>query len=106
MKYYSMLVGILLSANGFAWDGAVSGKVRTIDVTGGNNYGFRIALEGSPKLCGNENSWAFINVSDSNYQTYVAVLLAAKAAQFDVRVYTNRTSDENGYCRIGYIAVR
>lgn len=93
----------IVSAN---WHGSVTGKIKTVDVADGNNYGFRVTLNGSPKLCGNEHTWAYINEADSNYQTFVAVLLAAKAAQFDVRLFTTRKNNTaNGYCRIGYISV-
>ena len=107
MKKIILALGILISSTAnAAWDGATSGKISVIDVTSGNNYGFRITLAGAPKLCGNDHAWAYINESDSNYNVYVSVLLAAKAANYNVTVYTNRKdSAANGYCRIGYIAV-
>lgn len=96
----------LSSPNVVAWDGMTTGHIRTIDVTGGNNYGFRVSLEGGPLLCGNSHTWAYINEADSNYQTYVAVLLAAKAAKQSVTLYTNRQNNaSDGYCHIGYISV-
>jgi len=96
----------LLSFSSLAWDGRVSGKVGNIDVTSGSNYGFRVTLVNGPALCGNDNKWAYLNDSDSNYQTYVSVLLAAKMADKNVTVYTNReTSSGNGYCHIGYISI-
>lgn len=95
-----------LSFSSFAWDGVVSGNIASIDVTAGNNYGFRVALEGAPALCGNSHTWAFLNESDSNYQTFVSVLLAAKAAKQNVTLYANRTAgDPIGYCHILYIRV-
>lgn len=100
----SCLTATTLAAN--AWDGIVTGNIASIDVTGGNNYGFRVALEGTPALCGNAHTWAFVNESDSNYQTFVAVLLAAKAAKQNVTLFTNKTGNEpDGYCHIGYIRV-
>lgn len=96
----------LSSHNVVAWDGMTNGHIRTIDVTGGNNYGFRVSLEGGPPLCGNSHTWAYINETDSNYQTYVAVLLAAKAAKQSVTLYTNRQNNaSDGFCHIGYISV-
>lgn len=96
----------LLSTYAYSWDGAVSGKVAKIDVTSGENYGFRVYLEGYPKLCGNDHNWAYLNETNSNYKTYVAVLLSAKAAKQDVVIYTNRKGAvANGYCNIGYISV-
>jgi hypothetical protein len=88
------------------WDGSVTGKVEEISITRGENYGFRVSLKGKPKLCGTDYWWAYINESDSNYQTYVAALLSAKAAQFDVRIYTNRDDNSgDGKCKIGFITV-
>lgn len=105
MKHLLIFFFITFPCLANAWDGAVNGKVIAVDVTGGSNYGFRIHLKGAPRLCGNDHTWAFINENDSNYNTYVSALLAAKAAQFNVTVYTNRVGGENGYCKIGYISV-
>lgn len=98
---------LTISFNSFAaWDGTVAGEVSQIHVTGGNNYGFRIYLEGKPAMCGNEHSWAYINESQSNYHVYVSVLTAAKAAGQTVKVYANRKDGAaDGYCRIGYVVV-
>ena len=104
---YLLLPLLILSTNVFgAWDGTVSGKISSINVTGGQNYGFRISLANSPKLCGNNNTWAYLNESDSNYKTYISVLLAAKMADKNVVVYTNqeKTSGQS-YCHIGYIVL-
>lgn len=90
-----------------AWDGSVEGKIQNIDVAPGENYGFRLSLQNSPKLCGNDHTWAYLNKSDSNYETFVSVLLAAKMAERSVRIYTTKeTASGNGYCRIGYIVLR
>lgn len=60
-----------------------------------------------PKLCGNQFDWAFLNETDSNYKTFVSVLLAAKASQMSVTLHTNRTGGlDSGYCQIGYLSVR
>lgn len=88
-----------------AWDGVRSGKVANIDVTGGNNYGFRVWLGGVTSMCGNDHGWAYINELDSNYQVYVSVLLAAKMAERTVVIYTTQTGS-NGYCHIGYMGMR
>ena len=97
----------LFSSLGYAWDGYVTGKIVAVDVAGGANYAFRVTLEGAPKLCNSSHSWAYINTSNSNYQTYVAVLLAAKMAGSTVTIYSNQEqSSGNGYCRIGYIVLR
>lgn len=101
----SFMLGVLLSgvtpAIAFAWDGVITGKIETIHVTGGGNYGFRVTLRGSPAACGNANGWSYLNDTDSNYKVYVAVLLLAKAQQSSVTIYSNK--DASGYCNIGYI---
>jgi hypothetical protein len=105
MKNWFFIVG-LLSFSSQAWDGHVSGKIGSIDVTSGNNYDLRVTLVNGPKLCGNGNTWAYLNNSDSNYQTYVSVLLAAKMAEKNVTIYTSKeTKSGNGYCHIGYISM-
>ncbi|MEC4729047.1 hypothetical protein HWQ46_26395 [Shewanella sp. D64] len=102
-----VLVLSLFSSSGYAWDGYVTGKIVTVDVAGGANYAFRVTLEGSPKVCNNNHAWAYLNASNSNYQTYVAVLLAAKMSGSAVTIYSNQEqSSGNGYCRIGYISLR
>jgi hypothetical protein len=87
-----------------AWDGTVVGKIKDVHVTSAENYGYRVVLDGSPKLCGNNHTWAYLNKSDSNYETYVSVLLAAKFAKTNVTLYTTK-STANEYCHIGYIVI-
>lgn len=99
-----MLLVVTYSAS--AWDGIIVGKIASIDVTAGNNYGFRVSLEGSPAICGNAHTWAFLNETDSNYQTFVSVLLTAKVSKQNITLYTNRAgADSAGYCHIGYIQI-
>lgn len=106
MRFIFGFICLVLSVHAFAWDGNVSGKIYSVDVTGGENYGFRVSLDnGSKALCGNNHKWAYVNESFSNYQTYVAVLLAAKMAEKTVVLYTNQRGS-NGYCEIGYISIR
>ncbi|AQS38156.1 hypothetical protein Sps_03009 [Shewanella psychrophila] len=110
MKYlvvfFTLLLALLWTLDTQAWDGAVIGQVNTIDVTHGKNYGFRVTLEGAPKLCGNDSGWAYLNDDDSNYQIFVSVLLAAKMSGTTVRLYTNQEKTSgNDYCHIGYISV-
>ena len=105
-KAFCLVVVALMSSSVNAWDGTTTGHIRTIDVTSGNNYGFRVSLEGVPALCGNSHTWAFLNDTDSNYQTYISVLLAAKAAKMTVTLFTTRVNAApDGYCKIGYISV-
>ncbi|MBA6233639.1 MULTISPECIES: hypothetical protein [unclassified Colwellia] len=97
-----------LSTNALAsWDGTVAGKINSIDVAPGQNYGFRVSLINSPKLCGNNHTWAYLNESDSNYKTFVSVLLAAKMADKQVVLYTNHeNSSGQSYCHIGYMVLK
>ena len=104
-KILTALFFLVFSSQTFAaWDGSATGTISRIEVTDGNNYGFRILLDGNPKLCGNEHNWAYINESDSNYNTFVSVLIAAKAGKQRVRVFTKRKDGAaDGYCHIGYV---
>lgn len=87
----------------FAWDGTPSGKVSTIEVTAGSNYGFRVWLDaGQQALCNGGTAFAFLNETDSNYKVYVASLLMAKAQGSAVTVYLTNV---NGFCHIGHLAV-
>lgn len=87
-----------------AWDGSVTGAIDRIEVTNGGNYGFRVLLKDKPELCGNEHTWAYINENDSNYETYVSVLLSAKVSGTKVQLLTRKeTISGNEYCHIGYI---
>ncbi|WP_421144900.1 hypothetical protein [Aeromonas dhakensis] len=96
----------LLSFSSLAWDGATSGKISKIDVAPASNYGFRVYLDGDKKLCGNANSWAYINGSDSNYNTFVSVLLSAKASNATITIYANQEKQSGeAYCQIGYISM-
>jgi hypothetical protein len=94
----------LVSPIASAWDGAVTAAPGQIDITSGGNYGFRVFLQSFPAMCGNQNDWAYLNSSDSNYSTYVAAILMARAQGTNVTIYSDR--DANGYCRIGYVSVR
>jgi hypothetical protein len=99
---------LIFSTNVFAsWDGILAGKINAIDVAPGQNYGFRVSLINAPKLCGNNHTWAYLNESDSNYQTFVSVLLAAKMADKQVTLYTKiESTSGHDYCHIGYISLR
>ena len=93
---------VLCADVAMAWDGTVTGVIQGADVTDGPNYAFRIDLQGSPPLCGNLNTWAFLNTNTPNYQVYVATLLAAKTTGVQITVYTTREAG-TGYCKIGYV---
>ena len=67
------------------------------------SYGFRVRLKDDPTLCGTTKKWAFLNKSDSNYETYVSLLTAAKFAKTEVTIHAIQTTD--GFCRIGHTAI-
>jgi hypothetical protein len=97
----AMHVLLMAAPSAFAWDGAVTGKIISTDVAPGSNYGFRVTLAGTPQMCSNGQTWAFLNEGDSNYKTFVAVLLLAKSQGAQVTVYSTQVG---GFCQIGYIA--
>lgn len=86
-----------------AWDGVITGQVTAVEITGGANYGFRVIVNGGTLMCGPSSSWSFLNESDSNYKTYVAAILMAKAMSAPVTIYTTREGD---YCHIGYVSIQ
>src|ERR1043165_8456819 len=98
-----LLLSIFGSIPAFAWDGIVSGTVLGFDVTAGNNFGFRVYLNGVTSMCGNSINWAYLNEGDSNYKSYVAAVMMAKAQGSSVFIYTTQV---NGYCQIGHLGVR
>lgn len=101
-----LFVLLFVSMSPSAWDGAISGKIDDIHITGGGNYDLRVLLEGRPKLCGNTMDWAYINESDANYQSYLSVILSAKMSDRIVTLHTTREQTSgNGYCKIGYLIV-
>ncbi len=110
MKFRLLVATIIFVAffkSALAWDGSTTAKIYQIDVAVAENYGFRVMLEGLPALCGNSHSWAYLNKSSSNYETFVSVLLSARMAQKTVTLHTTKeTISGNEYCHIGYITLR
>lgn len=98
------LFSVFLSASSsvLAWDGAYSGKVTRIDITSATNYGLRVWLADVPSMCNGGQNWAFLNETDSNYKTYLAAILLAKAQGSSLTVYSTQ---EGGFCRIGYLSL-
>ena len=93
--FFISIFGAVSSA--WAWDETQSFVPWQIDVTDGSNYGFRVW----GVSCGGVAAFGYLLSTDSNYSTYVAVILMAKAQGNTVTFYTNL--DANGYCHIGYI---
>jgi hypothetical protein len=103
LKYMHTFAIFLYCNLANSWDGAIYGTISRIDIAPGENYGIRIYLKDFPKLCGNQADWAYLNESDSNYKTFVSVLLAAHMAQKNVTLYSNQ---QNGFCHIGYVVIQ
>jgi hypothetical protein len=98
-----MALGALaFCANAQPWDGSAVGKVRTLDVTASENFGFRVYLEGQA-MCTGGPSWAYVNGSDPSYKSYVSLLMMARAMDKPVLIYSQRTGD---YCKIGFVSMQ
>lgn len=92
--------GTFISAPVLAWDGAKTGKITGLDaVADGQNYGFRVYIDGSA-MCGTSENWAFINANASNYNAVVSLLTTAYLSNKTVIIYTNKNDI---YCEIGYV---
>jgi len=102
-KLLAILVLSLCCSPAWSWDGAVTGRIGALEITHDSNYGFRVWLVNEPAMCGNQNAWAYLNESDSNYKTYVAALIAARQAGDTVTIYATR--DASGYCKIGHASL-
>jgi hypothetical protein len=98
-----LTVSALCAPASYAWDGAVTGTVSGFDVTGGTNFAFRVYLNGVTNVCSGSYNVAYINETDSNYSTYVAAVMFAKANGSALTLYTTR--DASGLCKIGYLSV-
>ena len=96
----SLLVAVLPA---WAWDGAPTGKIVSVEVTAGTNYAFRVWLSnGGQALCTGGTAFAYLNEADSNYKVYVATLLMAKAQGSSVTLFM---MNEGGFCHIGHMVV-
>ncbi len=95
---------LLLSAPAaLAWDGVVSGKIETIEITHGGNLAFRIWLAGGVTMCSAGARFAYLNEADSNYKVIVAGLMMAKAQGNTVSVYS--TNKDAAWCQIGHVTI-
>lgn len=95
----ALAVALIAPAN--AWDKVTSGNISVIEVTAGSNYGFRVWLLGGVSPCSSGIGWAYLLDTDSNYRTFVASLLMAKATGAPVTFHTEL---EGGYCHIRHIS--
>lgn len=57
------LAALLLTATSpaMAWDGIKTGTVYAVQVTGGQNFGFRVLLTDAANMCGDGPNWAYLN---------------------------------------------
>jgi hypothetical protein len=89
------------SSTALAWDGVAVGKISRIEITAGNNFGIRLLFAGnSSSMCNGGPPWAYLNESDSNYKTYVAMIMLAKAQNIQITLFSTL---ESGYCHIGHL---
>jgi hypothetical protein len=103
-----IVVGVLgamaFPSTALAWSGQASGVIFQIDVTDGDGYGLRAYLS-TTAMCGaSTGNWAYLNSSDSNYSTYAAALMMAKATGENVTIFSN--VDSGGFCHIGYVMLQ
>ena len=92
----------MLSSPANAWDGIKAGKVSGLDVTDGQNFGFRIYMDGTP-MCGTTEAWAYANRNWDNYDALVSLLTSAYLTGKQVVVHTTKNGP---YCEIHYVAFR
>jgi hypothetical protein len=85
-----------------AWDGIKSGKISGIDVTDGQNFGFRVYMDGTP-MCGTDQAWGYINKDWDNYDAMVSVLTSAYFNGKTVMLHMVKTGP---YCQIHYAVLR
>jgi hypothetical protein len=98
-----LIAGLFCAMSAQCWDGALSGTVTQVDVTGGSNYGIRVYLStGVPMCTGSPNYWGYLNNTDSNYNAYVAAIMMAKATGSRLTLYL---TNEGGFCHIGYLTL-
>ncbi|WP_196161764.1 hypothetical protein [Reinekea sp. G2M2-21] len=69
-----------------------SGVISKVEVFGEGNYAFRIRFQGNPSLCSLNEDWAYIESTDSNYDTKVSSLLSAFAMGATVSIFTEASS--------------
>ena len=87
----------------YAWDGVVTGKILFFQTAPAGNMAFRVTLEGSPVMCNGGGNFAFIDMTDPNYQGWVSGLTTAWATNSNITIYSSTNS--SGYCLIGFIQV-
>lgn len=82
--------------------GTTTGQISTIAIVAGaggapGSLDFRVFLVGNPVIC-NGNYFAYVNVSDSNYNAIAANVLSARAMSAPISLTWAQQS--NGYCEL------
>lgn len=92
---------VLAASPATAGPTSASGIISSTWLSGGSNYAFRITLlqAGVDQLSQCNNSFAYINISDDNYQAKVASLMSAYSMKKKVALSSINT-DSNGFCQI------
>jgi hypothetical protein len=83
-----------------AWDGTPAGVISAVEVNPGVQA-FRVYMTNVSVMCGS-NNWAFLSVTDSNYNAMAATLLSAKLSGSTVTLFL---TIDGSYCHIGDIVV-
>jgi hypothetical protein len=91
---------VLLPGVSLAWDGTPNGVISAVEVNPGVQA-FRVYMTNVSVMCGSSN-WAFLSVTDSNYNAMAATLLSAKLTGSSVTLFLTL---EGSYCHIGDIFV-
>jgi hypothetical protein len=85
--------------------GSVTGTVSLIETLGSGSgapggLDFRVHFAGDPVFCGGY-TWAYVNVTDANYNTIVANVLTARATGAAITVIW--IAGSTGYCQISSV---
>ena len=78
-----------------------TGLIRQIDVSVSDNRNFRVFLKDVPFECGSGETYAYIDNTANNFDTFLSVILAAKMANKPIRLY-NQAGIQNN-CVITYL---
>ena len=90
------------------WDGYATVRITRVDVTQNGNCDFRVMTNNEDLFNDTDEphdpvSWAYLNESDVNYETYVAMLSMAFMMDYDVVIHVKKVDN---YAHIGYISIR
>jgi hypothetical protein len=85
--------------------GSVTGTVSLIEALGSGSgapggLDFRVHFAGDPVFCSGL-TWAYVNVTDANYNTIVANVLTARASGAAITVFW--IAGSTGYCQISSV---